>query len=54
MESIKKCLKDEENETVTNCNALKLKTQYGKYRLIDVVDTKGMFRIIKSILFLSC
>ena len=47
-------LKNEGNETVTNCDQLKLKAQDGKYRLIDVVDTKGMFRIIKSILFLSC
>ena len=47
-------LKNEGNETVTNCDQLKLKAQDGKYRLIDVVDTKGMFRIIKLILFLSC
>ena len=46
---MKKRLKDEENETVTNCNALKLKAQDGKYRLTDVVDIEGMFRIIESI-----
>ena len=46
---IKKRLKDEGNETVTNCNALKLKAQDGKYRLTDVVDIEGMFRIIESI-----
>ena len=51
---LKKRLKDEGNETVTNCNALKLKSKDGKYRLTDVVDTKVMFRNIKSILFLSC
>lgn len=46
---IKKRLKDEGNETVTNCNALKLKAQDGKYRMTDVVDIEGMFRIIESI-----
>ena len=46
---IKKRLKDEGNETVTNCNALKLKAQDGKYRLTDVVDIEGMLRIIESI-----
>ena len=46
---MKKRLKDEGNETVTNCNALKLKAQDGKYRLTDVVDIEGMFRIIESI-----
>ena len=44
-----KRLKDEGNETVTNCNALKLKANDGKYRLTDVVDIEGMFRIIESI-----
>ena len=46
---LKKRLKDEGNETVTNCNGLKLKAPDGKYRLTDVVDIKGMFRIIESI-----
>ena len=46
---LKKRLKDEGNETVTNCNALKLKAQDGKYRMTDVVDIEGMFRIIESI-----
>lgn len=46
---MKKRLKDEGNETVTNCNALKLKAKDGKYRLTDVVDIEGMFRIIESI-----
>lgn len=46
---MKKRLKDEGNETVTNCNALKLKAQDGKYRSTDVVDIEGMFRIIESI-----
>ena len=46
---LKKRLKDEGNETVTNCNTLKLKSKDGKYRLTDVVDIEGMFRIIESI-----
>ena len=46
---LKKRLKYEGNETVTNCNALKLKAQDGKYRMTDVVDIEGMFRIIESI-----
>lgn len=46
---MKKRLKDEGNETVTNCNALKLKALDGKMRSTDVVDIEGMFRIIESI-----
>ena len=46
---LKKRLKDEGNETVTNCNGLKLKAKDGKYRMTDVVDVEGMFRIIESI-----
>ena len=42
-------LKEEGNETVTNCDQLKLKAADGKYRLTDVVDIEGMFRIIESI-----
>src|SRR5574344_1740769 len=39
----------EGNESVTNCNQLKLKSKDGKYYNTDVVDIKGMFRIIESI-----
>ena len=46
---LKHRLKNEGNETVTNCNQLKLKAQDGKYRSTDVVDIEGMFRIIESI-----
>ena len=46
---LKQRLKEEGNETVTNCHALKLKAQDGKYRMTDVCDTEGMFRIIESI-----
>ena len=42
--------KDEGNETVANCKTLKLKAQDGKYRLTDVVDIEGMFRVIEPIL----
>ncbi len=46
---LKQRLKEEGNETVTNCHQLKLKAQDGKYRLTDVVDIAGMFRIIESV-----
>ena len=46
---LKQRLKEEGNETVTNCHQLKLKAQDGKYRMTDVVDIEGMFRIIESI-----
>ena len=46
---IKFRLKEEGNETVTNCNQLKLKATDGKMRMTDVVDIEGMFRIIESI-----
>ena len=46
---LKQRLKVEGNESVTNCNGMKLKASDGKYRLTDVVDIEGMFRIIESI-----
>lgn len=46
---LKHRLKKEGNESVTNCNALKLKSSDGKYYKTDVVDIEGMFRIIESI-----
>ena len=46
---LKQRLRDEGNETVTNCHQLKLKATDGKYRMTDVVDIEGMFRIIESI-----
>ena len=45
----KKRLKDEGNESVTNCNALKMKAADGKRRLTDVADTEQLLRIIQSI-----
>ena len=44
---LKQRLKEEGNETVTNCHQLKLKAQDGKYRMTDVVDIEGIFRIIE-------
>ena len=46
---LKQRIKEEGNETVTNCHQLKLKATDGKYRMTDVVDIEGMFRIIESI-----
>jgi len=46
---LKQRLKAEGNETVTNCHGLKMKAKDGKYRLTDVTDIEGMFRIIESI-----
>ena len=46
---LKHGLKKEGNESVTNCNQLKLKSSDGKYYNTDVVDIEGMFRIIQSI-----
>ena len=39
----------EGNETVTNCNQLKMQAEDGKKRLTDVADTEQLFRIIQSI-----
>lgn len=46
---LKQRLKEEGNETVTNCHQLKLKAKDGKYRLTDVCNVEEMFRIIESI-----
>ena len=46
---LKQRLKQEGNETVTNCHALKLRAADGKMRLSDVADTEQLFRIIQSI-----
>ncbi len=46
---MKKRLKDEGNETVTNCNAFKMVAADGKRRLTDVADTEQLLRIIQSI-----
>ncbi len=46
---LKNRLKKEGNETVTNCNQLKMQAADGKMRLTDVATTEQMFRIIQSI-----
>ena len=46
---LKHRLKEEGNESVTNCNQLKLKSSDGKYYNTDVVDIENMFRLIESI-----
>ena len=46
---LKKRLKDEGNETVTSCNALKMTAADGKRRLTNVADTEQLLRIIQSI-----
>ena len=42
-------LKEEGNETVTNCHQLKFRASDGKMRLTDVADTEQLFRLIQSI-----
>jgi hypothetical protein len=42
-------LTKEGNETVTNCNRLKLAAEDGKLRFTDVADTEQLFRLIQSI-----
>ena len=46
---LKNRLAKEGNETVTNCNRLKLPAEDGKMRLTDVADQEQLFRIIQSI-----
>lgn len=46
---LKNRLIKEGNETVTNCNAFKLRASDGKMRLTDVADIEQLFRLIQSI-----
>ena len=46
---LKQRLKEEGNETVTNCHALKMEAADGKMRLTDVADTEQLLRLIQSI-----
>ena len=46
---LKQRLKEEGNETVTNCHQLKLQAADGKMRKTDVADTEQLFRLIQSI-----
>ena len=46
---LKQRLKEEGNETVTNCHALKMTAADGKQRLTDVADSEQLLRLIQSI-----
>ena len=46
---LKQRLKEEGNETVTNCHQLKMTAADGKKRMTDVVDTTNLLRLIQSI-----
>ena len=46
---LKQRLKEEGNETVTNCHGLKMTAADGKKRLTDVANTEQLLRIIQSI-----
>lgn len=46
---LKQRLKEEGNETVTNCHQLKMKASDGKMRFTDVANTEQLFRLIQSI-----
>ena len=46
---LKQRLKEEGNETVTNCHTLKFPAADGKLRLTDVADTEQVFRLIQSV-----
>jgi hypothetical protein len=46
---LKQRLKEEGNETVTNCHSLKMLAADGKFRFTDVADVQQLFRLIQSI-----
>ena len=46
---LKNRLRKEGNESVTNCNQLKLPSSDGKSYLTDVADTEQVFRLIQSV-----
>ncbi len=46
---LKQRLKEEGNETVTSCHALKMTAADGKRRLTDVADTEQILRLIQSV-----
>lgn len=47
--TLKKRLKDEGSQLVTDCDQLKLKSADGKFYLTDVADTRTIFRLVQSI-----
>ena len=46
---LKQRLKEEGNETVTNCHGLKMRAADGKRRMTDVATTEQLFRIIQAV-----
>ena len=46
---LKKRLRDEGNETITNCNGLKMLAADGKMRKTDVADMEQLLRLVQSI-----
>ena len=46
---LKSRLKNEGNESVTNCNQLKMQSIDGKYYITDVANTEQILRLIQSI-----
>ena len=46
---LKNRLKKEGNESVTNCNQLKMQSSDGKYYKTDVADVEQLFRLVQSI-----
>jgi prophage antirepressor-like protein len=46
---LKQRLKEEGNETVTNCHGLKMRAPDGKLRLTDCLTIEQLFRLIQSI-----
>ena len=46
---LKNRLREEGNETITNCNGLKMPSKDGKMRKTDVLDVEGCLRLVQSI-----
>lgn len=46
---LKQRLKEEGNETVTNCHGLRMKAADGKRRLTDAANTEQLLRLVQSI-----
>ena len=46
---LKQRLREEGNQTVTNCHQLKMMASDGKMRLTDVADIEHLFGLIQSI-----
>ncbi|RDB61764.1 phage antirepressor protein [Gordonibacter sp. 28C] len=46
---LKKRLVDEGNQTVTNCNGLKMRAADGKMRVTDAANTEQVLRLVQSI-----